>query len=114
MNDFAIISESVETTVTKKRLRAPGIHFSNSISGEQFISVDLTEIKEVNNEVKEEIQIDRVIMSPMEFVSVQLISPVDGLPIEVNGAPLMLDFQYTLAVLYTVFRVAASKRGINK
>ena len=114
MNDFAIISESVETTVTKKRLRTPGIHFSNSISGEQFISVDITEIKEVNNEVKEEIQLDRVIMSPMELVSVQLISPVDGLPMEVNGAPLMLDLQYTLAVLYTVFRVAASKRDINK
>ena len=69
MNDFAIVSESVETTVTKKRLRSPGIHFSNSISGEQFISVDLTEVKEVNNEVKEEIQIDRVVISPMELVS---------------------------------------------
>jgi hypothetical protein len=50
-------------------------------------------------------------MSPMEFVSTQLISPIDELPIEVNGAPLMLDLQYTLAVLYTVFRVAASKKG---
>lgn len=114
MNDFAIVSESVETTVTKKRLRSPGIHFSNSISGEQFITVDLTEIKEVNNEVKEEIHLDRVVMSPMELVSTQLISPVDGLPIEVNGAPLMLDIQYTLAVLYTIFRVAASERGIDK
>ena len=65
MNDFAIVSESVETTVTKRRLRSPGIHFS----------------------------------------------PVDGLPIEVNGAPLMLDLQHTLAVLYTVFRVAANKKG---
>lgn len=44
MNDFAIVSESIETTVTKKRLRSPGIHFSYSTSGEQFISVDLTEL----------------------------------------------------------------------
>ena len=111
MNDFAIVSESVETTITKRRLRSPGIHFSYSVSGEQLITVDLTEIKEVNNEIKEEIPLDRVIMSPMELTSTQLISPVDGLPIEVNGAPLMLDIQYTLAVLYTVFRVAANKKG---
>lgn len=111
MSDFAIFSESVETTITKKRLRSPGIHFSNSITGEQFISVDLTEVKEVNNEIKEEVQLDRVAMSPMELLSTQLISPVDGLPIEVNGAPLMLDIQYVLAVLYTVFRVAANKKG---
>ena len=111
MSDFAIVSESVETTVTKRRLRSPGIHFSYSISGEQFISVDLTEVKEVNNEVKEEIQLDRVVMSPMEFASTQLISPVDGLPIEVDGAPLILDLQYVLAVLYTIFIVAASKGG---
>lgn len=111
MNDFAIFSESVETTITKKRLRSPGIQFSNSITGEQFISVDLTEVKEVNNEIKEEVQLDRVVMSPMELLSTQLISPVDGLPIEVNGAPLMLDIEYVLAVLYTVFRVAANKKG---
>ena len=111
MNNFAVVSESVETTVTKRSLRSPGIHFSYSISGEQSISVDLTEVKEVNNEVKEEIQLDRVVISPMELVSTQLISPVDGLPMEVNGAPLMLDIQYVLAVLYTVFIVAASKGG---
>lgn len=111
MNDFAIVSESIETTVTKKRLRTPGIHFSYNTSGEQSISVDLTEVKEVNNEIKEEIQVDRVVMSPMEFASTQLISPVDGLPIEVNGSPLMLDVQYVLAVLYTIFRVAANKKG---
>ncbi len=50
MSDFAIVSELIETTVTKRRIRSPGIHFSNSVSGEQFISVDLTEVKEVNNE----------------------------------------------------------------
>ena len=50
-------------------------------------------------------------MSPMEFASTQLISPVDGLPIEVDGAPLILDLQYVLAVLYTIFIVAASKGG---
>ena len=114
MSDFAIVSELIETTVTKSRIRSPGIHFSNSVSGEQFISVDLTEVKEVNNEVKEEIQLDKIVMSPMELASTQLISPVDGLPIEVDGAPLILDLQYVLAVLYTVFRVAASKRGIDK
>ena len=111
MSDFAIVSELIETTVTKRRIRSPGIHFSHSVSGEQFISVDLTEVKEVNNEVKEEIQLDKIVMSPMEFASTQLISPVDGLPIEVDGAPLILDLQYVLAVLYTVFRVAASKGG---
>lgn len=111
MSDFAIVSESIETTVTKRRIRSPGIHFSHSISGEQFISVDLTEVKEVNNEIKEEIQLDNIVMSPAEFASVQLISPVDGLPIEVNGTPLILDLQYILTALYTIFRVAASKKG---
>lgn len=111
MDTFAIISESTETTVTKKRLRSPGIHFSHSSTGEQYITVDLTEVIEVNGVITGEQQLDRVTINPMDLASVQLVSPTTGLPLETNGSPELISIPYVLTVLFTIFKTAATSKG---
>lgn len=106
---FSLINERVEQTTTTYHTRSPVLSFVSEASGRQYIEVKLTEEKSVNGVVIEEVPIDTVTVYPDELVGVEMVHPLTGQAVIVNGETLKINPDYVYMILYTIFKKAVTK-----
>ena len=109
---FQLVDERTEQVITKFFTRSPTITFVSEISGRQYITVTLSEVKEVNNVVSGETALNTITIEPEELFGIPLIHPQTGQEIIVEGNPILLDPEQVFLVLYTVFKKAVEKNDL--
>ena len=109
---FQLVDERTEQVITKFFTRSPTITFVSEISGRQYITVTLSEVKEVNSVVSGETALNTMTIEPEELFGMPLIHPQTGQEIVVDGNPMLLDPEQVFVVLYTVFKKAVEKNDL--
>ena len=85
---FQLVDERTEQVITKFFTRSPTITFVSEISGKQYITVTLSEVKEVNSVVSGETALNTITIEPEELFGIPLIHPQTGQEIVVDGNPM--------------------------
>jgi hypothetical protein len=111
---FQLVDERTEQVITRFFTRSPTITFVAEISGKQYITVSLSEVKEINGVASEESIINTLTIDPDELFGVPLINPDTGENVVINEVPLLMDPQQVYLILYTIFKKAVEKNDILK
>ena len=106
---FSLVNERIEQTTISYHTRAPIISFVSEVSGSQYIEVKLTDAKAINGKTASEEIVNTVTILPEELNEIELIHPLTGLPVLVDGDTLKMDVNYVYMILYTIFKKAVSK-----